>query len=104
MSVTLATLAAYAIARLDFPGKKLILSAALAIAIFPVVSLVGPLFDMWRTIGLFDTWLGLIIPYMSFTLPLVDLDAVGLLPADPLGDGAGRRRSTAPRRGRPSAR
>ena len=33
-------------------------------------SLVGPLFDLWRTLGLFDTWPGLIIPYMSFTLPL----------------------------------
>ena len=43
---------------------------ALAIAMFPVVSLVGPLFDMWRTLGLYDTWPGLIIPYMSFTLPL----------------------------------
>src|ERR671921_739226 len=37
---------------------------------FPVVSLVGPLFDMWRTFHLFNTWPGLIIPYMSFTLPL----------------------------------
>jgi multiple sugar transport system permease protein len=70
LSVTLATLAAYAIARLDFPGKRLILSAALAIAMFPTVSLVGPLFDIWRSVGLYDTWLGLIIPYMSFTLPL----------------------------------
>jgi multiple sugar transport system permease protein len=70
ISVVLATLAAYAIARLDFPGKRAILSVALAIAMFPAVSLVGPLFDMWRSIGLYDTWLGLIIPYMSFTLPL----------------------------------
>jgi multiple sugar transport system permease protein len=69
-SVTLATLAAYAIARLDFPGKRVILSAALAIAMFPTISLVGPLFDIWRSIGLYDTWLGLVIPYMSFTLPL----------------------------------
>jgi multiple sugar transport system permease protein len=70
LSVIIATVAAYAIARLEFPGKKLILSLALAIAMFPAVSLVGPLFDIWRTIGLYDTWLGLIIPYMSFTLPL----------------------------------
>lgn len=70
LSVTLATLAAYAIARLDFPGKKLILTTALGIAMFPAVSLVGPLFDIWRRVGLYDTWLGLIIPYMSFTLPL----------------------------------
>lgn len=70
LSVIIATVAAYAIARLEFPGKKLILSLALAIAMFPAVSLVGPLFDIWRSIGLYDTWLGLIIPYMSFTLPL----------------------------------
>jgi len=70
LSVVLATVAAYAIARLDFPGKKLILSMALAIAIFPTVSLVGPLFNLWRTVHLYDTWPGLIIPYMSLTLPL----------------------------------
>ena len=70
LSVIFATLAAYAIARLEFKGKRLVLSLALAIAMFPVVSLVGPLFDMWRTFGLFNTWPGLIIPYMSFTLPL----------------------------------
>jgi multiple sugar transport system permease protein len=70
LSVVFATLAAYAIARLEFKGKRLVLSLALAIAMFPVVSLVGPLFDMWRTFGLFNTWPGLIIPYMSFTLPL----------------------------------
>jgi multiple sugar transport system permease protein len=70
LSVILATLAAYAIARLEFKGKRLVLSLALAIAMFPVVALVGPLFDMWTTFGLFNTWPGLIIPYMSFTLPL----------------------------------
>src|SRR5690349_19673100 len=70
LAVILATLAAYAIARLEFRGKRLVLSLALAIAMFPVVSLVGPLFDMWRTFHLFNTWPGLIIPYMSFTLPL----------------------------------
>ena len=70
LSVIFATLAAYAIARLEFRGKRVVLSLALAIAMFPVVSLVGPLFDMWRTVHLFNTWPGLILPYMSFTLPL----------------------------------
>ena len=70
ISVALATVAAYAIARLEFQGKKAVLSTALAIAMFPTVALVGPLFDMWRSLGIYDTWLGLIIPYMSFTLPL----------------------------------
>lgn len=70
LSVLIATLCAYAIARLEFSGKKFVLTTALAIAMFPVVALVGPLFDLWRTIGLYDSWPGLIIPYMSFTLPL----------------------------------
>ena len=70
ISVALATVAAYAIARLEFKGKRAVLSTALAIAMFPTVALVGPLFDMWRSLGIYDTWLGLIIPYISFTLPL----------------------------------
>jgi len=70
IAVVLAAMAAYAIARLNFPGKTLILTAALAIAMFPPISIVGPLYDMWRSIGLYDTWPGLIIPYMTFTLPL----------------------------------
>ncbi len=70
IAVVLASSAAYAIARLDFPGKKLILGASLAIAMFPPISVVGPLYDLWRQIGLYDTWPGLIIPYMTFTLPL----------------------------------
>jgi trehalose/maltose transport system permease protein len=70
LSIVLATLAAYAIARLEFRGKRFVLATALAIAMFPVVSLVGPLFNLWRSIGLYDTWPGLVIPYMSFTLPL----------------------------------
>ena len=70
IAVVLASMAAYAIARLEFPGKVLILTAALAIAMFPPVSIVGPLYNLWRNLGLFDTWPGLIIPYMTFTLPL----------------------------------
>ncbi|MGY1635937.1 carbohydrate ABC transporter permease [Geodermatophilus sp. SYSU D00742] len=70
ISCLLSMFAAYAIARLDFPGKKLILSAALGVAIFPVISIVTPLFNLWRQIGLYDTWPGLIIPYLSLTLPI----------------------------------
>ena len=70
IAVVLASMAAYALSRLDFPGKTLILSGALAVAMFPPISIVGSLFDLWRSIGLFDTWVGLIIPYMTFTLPL----------------------------------
>jgi multiple sugar transport system permease protein len=68
ISCILSMFAAYAIARLDFPGKRLILSAALAVAIFPVISIVTPLFNLWRQIGLYDTWPGLIIPYLPISI------------------------------------
>ena len=70
IAVILATLCAYAIARLDFPGKKIILTTALMVSMFPVISIVTPLFNLWRQIGLYDTWPGLIIPYLSLTLPI----------------------------------
>ncbi|MFL0426348.1 carbohydrate ABC transporter permease [Micrococcus luteus] len=70
IAVILATLCAYAIARLDFPGKRIVLTVSLMVSMFPVISLVTPLFNMWRTLGLYDTWVGLIIPYLSLTLPI----------------------------------
>ena len=70
ISVILAMFCAYAISRLEFKGKKLILTTALAVSFFPVVAMVTPLFDVWRQIGLFDTIPGLVIPYLALTLPL----------------------------------
>jgi multiple sugar transport system permease protein len=70
IAVTLASFTAYAIARLDFPGKAVVLAGALAVSLFPPISVVGPLFDMWRRLGLYDTYPGLIIPYLTFALPL----------------------------------
>ena len=70
IAVVIGTMAAYAIARLDFPGKKALVGVSLLIAMFPQISLVSPLFDIERAIGLFDTWPGLILPYITFALPL----------------------------------
>jgi multiple sugar transport system permease protein len=70
LAVVVGTMAAYAIARLDFPGKKVLVGVSLLIAMFPQISLVSPLFDIERAIGLFDTWPGLILPYITFALPL----------------------------------
>src|SRR4051794_28616745 len=55
IAVVVAMFASYAIARLEFPGKRLLLSLALGIAMFPQAALVGPLFSMWRGLGLYDT-------------------------------------------------
>jgi len=70
VALTLASMAAYAITRLDFPGKTLILAGALAVSMFPAISIVGGLFNVWRKVGLYDTWPGLILPYLTFSLPL----------------------------------
>jgi multiple sugar transport system permease protein len=70
VAVVFGTMAAYAIARLDFPGKKVLVGVSLLIAMFPQVSLVSPLFEIERSLGLFDTWAGLILPYITFGLPL----------------------------------
>jgi multiple sugar transport system permease protein len=70
IAVVIGTMAAYAVARLDFPGKRLLVGISLLIAMFPQVSLVSPLFNIERQLGLFDTWPGLILPYITFALPL----------------------------------
>ena len=70
ISVALAVLAAYAVSRLHFPGKRWVLNGALAVSVFPAISIATPLFNLWRTIGLYDTWAGLVIPYLALTLPL----------------------------------
>jgi multiple sugar transport system permease protein len=70
IAVVIGAMAAYAVARLEFPGKRLLIGATLMISMFPAISLVTPLFNIERRIGLFDTWPGLIIPYIAFALPL----------------------------------
>jgi multiple sugar transport system permease protein len=70
IAVLIGAMAAYAVARLEFPGKRLLIGVVLLISMFPAISLVTPLFNIERRIGLFDTWPGLIIPYITFALPL----------------------------------
>ena len=62
--------AAFAIAKLEFPGRRLLLGAALAISMFPPIATVSPLYLVLRAIGLRDTLLGLVLPYTTFALPL----------------------------------
>jgi multiple sugar transport system permease protein len=62
--------AAYALARLQFRGKKLVLGAVLATAMFPLIALLTPLFQLFSNLGLIDTYPPMIITDISFTLPL----------------------------------
>ena len=70
IAVVFASMAAYAVARLRFPGKALLIGLSLLIAMFPAIALATPLFNIERILGLFDTWPGLIIPYVATGLPL----------------------------------
>jgi ABC-type glycerol-3-phosphate transport system permease component len=70
IAIVFGTMAAYAIARLDFPGKGAIVAASLLISMFPQIALVTPLFKIETAVGIFDTWPGLIFPYVTFALPL----------------------------------
>jgi multiple sugar transport system permease protein len=62
--------AAYALARLDFTGKNLALSAIIAVSMFPGIALVVPLLKIFTDIGWINTYQALILPSMSFALPL----------------------------------
>jgi len=85
----------------DVRGKGLLIGMSLLIAMFPAISLVTPMFSIERAIGLFNTWPGLIIPYMTFSLPLA---IYTLTPSSERYRSSSRRppRSTARPRCRPS--
>jgi multiple sugar transport system permease protein len=62
--------AAYALARLEFKGKGIIAGLILAASMFPGVALITPLFQLFTNIGWMGTYQALIIPSISFVLPL----------------------------------
>jgi multiple sugar transport system permease protein len=61
---------AYAMARLEFKGKFAVLGFVLAASMFPGVALITPLFELFQNIGWFGTYQALVIPDISFALPL----------------------------------
>jgi multiple sugar transport system permease protein len=62
--------ASYALARLEFRGKYLVLGFILAASMFPGVALVTPLFQLFTNLSWIGTYQALIIPNISFVLPL----------------------------------
>jgi multiple sugar transport system permease protein len=70
ISLLIGSFAAYALARLRFPFKFLILALILSISTFPPIAVAAPLFKLWTDIGLYNTRLGLILPSLTFALPL----------------------------------
>jgi ABC-type glycerol-3-phosphate transport system permease component len=98
--VALGALCAYALARLQFPGKVLLLGFILAVGMFPQISVVSPLYMLLRELRLINTYPGLVLPYLTFAMPLTVWLLVGFfrqLPAEleeaAMVDGASRIRA-----------
>jgi len=68
--VAVAALAGYALARFDIPLRRYLLLMVMAVQMFPLVVLIIPLFVVMKALGLLDSWVGLVIAYLSFTTPL----------------------------------
>ncbi len=73
LCVTVSALAAYALVRLRLPKPNLILATLLAVAMFPLISLMVPLFSVMRDLGLLNTWWALIFPYAVLSMPVCTL-------------------------------
>ncbi|HEY6694882.1 MAG TPA: carbohydrate ABC transporter permease [Solirubrobacteraceae bacterium] len=70
LALVVGSFCAYALARLRFPLKFALLALVLSITTFPPIAIATPVFKLWTDIGLFNTLPGLIIPYLTFALPL----------------------------------
>jgi multiple sugar transport system permease protein len=70
LALVVGSFCAYALARLKFPMKFFLLALVLSITTFPPIAIATPVFKLWTDIGLFNTLPGLIIPYLTFALPL----------------------------------
>ena len=100
LSIVVGGSCAYALARLHVPGARVILAFVLAVSMFPQISLVAPLYLLLREAGLINTYPGLVLPYLTFAMPLTIWLLVGYfrqLPPDledaAAMDGAGRWRT-----------
>ena len=70
IGVIVGSFAAYALARLKMRFKFALLALVLSITTFPQIAIAAPLFRLWSDIGLYNTLIGLVIPYLTFALPL----------------------------------
>ena len=70
LGIVIGAFAAYALARLKMSGKAILLGIVLSITTFPQIAIAAPLFRLWSDIGLYNTLIGLVIPYLTFALPL----------------------------------
>ncbi|CAN5732480.1 carbohydrate ABC transporter permease [soil metagenome] len=69
VSLFLGVTAAYALGRIEFKGRGLLLLTVLAVSMFPQVAVLSGMFELMQAIGFYNHWWGLSLPYMVFTLP-----------------------------------
>lgn len=69
LSMFMAITAAYALGRMNFKGKGLLLLCILSVSMFPQVAVLSGMFELMQSLGLYNRTLGLVIPYTVFTLP-----------------------------------
>lgn len=70
LSILIGASAAYALARLRFKGKKFMLMSILSVSMFPTIATLSPIYLLLKQFKLLNTYAGLIIPYITFALPL----------------------------------
>ena len=83
LSLLVSSLAAYAIARLNLKHRQLILTCIVASSMFPLVTLLVPIFETMRSVGLLNTYTALILPYTVLNLPVCTLVLVGFFQGIP---------------------
>jgi multiple sugar transport system permease protein len=82
-SLLVSALAAYAIARLNLRHRQLILTCIVASTMFPLVTLLVPIFETMRNLGLLNTYTALILPYTVLNLPVCTLVLVSFFQSIP---------------------
>lgn len=83
LTLLIATLAGYALARLNLRFRDLILASIIAVSTFPLVTLLVPLFEIMRALGLLNSWTALILPYTVLSLPICTLILVSFFEGIP---------------------
>jgi multiple sugar transport system permease protein len=82
-SLLVSALAAYAIARLNLKNRQLILTCIVASSMFPLVTLLVPIFETMRALGLLNTYTALVLPYTVLNLPVCTLVLVSFFQSIP---------------------
>jgi multiple sugar transport system permease protein len=83
VSLLVSAFAAYAIARLNLKNRQLILTCIVASSMFPLVTLLVPIFETMRALGLLNTYTALVLPYTVLNLPVCTLVLVSFFQSIP---------------------